>query len=113
MSLMTRLGARGNLLAPTAEAAHLLHLESPVLSDDDLRRIDELDDPAFATAWLDAVFPVAEGPAGLAPALDQLVRQALAAIDAGARMLIISDRAMDGARAPFPSPWRWVRCTTP
>ena len=102
MSLMTRLGARGNFLAPTAEAAHLLHLESPVLSDDDLRRIDELDDPAFATAWLEAVFPVAEGPAGLEPALDEFVRQALVAIDAGARILIISDRAMDRTRAAIP-----------
>ena len=102
MSLMTRLGKRGTFLVPTPEAAHLLHLESPVLSDDDLRRIDKLEDPDFATAWLDALFPVAGGPAGLELALDELVRQALSAIDDGARILIVSDRGMDRTRAAIP-----------
>ena len=102
MSLMTRLGKRGTFLVPTPEAARLLHLESPLLSDEDLRRIDKLDDPDFATAWLDALFPVAGGPAGLELALDELVRQALSAIDDGARILIVSDRGMDRTRAAIP-----------
>ncbi len=102
MSLATRLGARGNFLEPDAEAAHLLHLDSPVLTDEDVQRIDALDDPAFAAVWLDAVFEVADGPAGLDQALADLEFRAIDAVQQGARLLVVSDRRVDAAHAAIP-----------
>ena len=102
MSLATRLGAHGNFLEPSADSAHLLQLASPVLSDSDLVRITTHVDPAFAVAWLDAVFPIEAGAAGLSQALDEFETKALGAIDAGAHILVVSDRSVDREHAPIP-----------
>lgn len=104
MSLATRLGSRGNFLEPSAEAAHLLQLESPLLNDDDFARVVTHSDPAFASTWLDAVFPVEDGASGLAQALDELETRALGAIDAGSHILVLSDRKGGPTHAPIPIP---------
>jgi glutamate synthase (NADPH/NADH) large chain len=49
------------------------------------------------------LYPVAEGGAGLAGALDQVRAQASAAIADGARVIILSDRESDEQLAPIPS----------
>ena len=102
MSLATRLGSRGNFLEPSADSAHLLQLASPVLGETDLVRITTHADPVFAAAWLDAVFSVEAGVAGLSQALDEFETKALGAIDAGAHILVVSDRAVDREHAPIP-----------
>jgi glutamate synthase (ferredoxin) len=102
MSLATRLGSRGNFLEPSADAARLLQLTSPVLSDDDFARVVTHTDPAFPSTWLDAVFPVEDGASGLARALDELETRALGAIDSGSRILVLSDRKVGAAHAPIP-----------
>ena len=49
------------------------------------------------------LYPVAEGGAGLAAALDEVRAQASAAIADGARVIILSDRESDEQMAPIPS----------
>src|SRR5918912_1144731 len=46
---------------------------------------------------------VTNEPNGLAEALDALCRDAVAAIEDGARILVLSDRGVNGDRAPIPS----------
>ncbi|MDH3424600.1 MAG: glutamate synthase-related protein, partial [Gemmatimonadota bacterium] len=84
------------------EAARLLHLRSPLLSDISWATLMRSggDDLSFAT--LDAVFPAAGGPEGLREALDDLCRAATAAIDAGHTALVITDRSADEHKAPIP-----------
>nr|MBO2477930.1 glutamate synthase large subunit [Bacillota bacterium] len=104
-SLRTLLGARDNLLAERPEAAALIELPGPVLLGHEMQALEELArrDTRFPLARLDTVFPVAGGPEELARALARVVREAEAAVDDGARLLVLCDRKVDEAHAPIPS----------
>ncbi|OUN01731.1 MAG: hypothetical protein BAA04_12815 [Firmicutes bacterium ZCTH02-B6] len=104
-SLRTLLGARDNLLAERPEAAALIELPGPVLLGREMAALEEVArrDPRFALVRLDTVFPVAGGPEELARAVTRLVREAEAAVDAGATLLVLCDRKVDEAHAPIPS----------
>jgi len=103
LSLFSTLGAEGNLLQETPEAARLLRLDRPVITDEQLARIRALDRPGFKSALLPTVFKAADGGVGLDAALSELCRQASAAIADGATLLILSDRDVDADHAPIPS----------
>ncbi len=95
MSLRVRLGARGNFLAETPEQAQLLELDSPFLNDAALAALRA--DPALRAITLSTLYPAADGPAGLARALERLQAEAVAAARDGAELLILSDRGVDAA----------------
>ncbi|MBD2664933.1 glutamate synthase large subunit [Richelia sinica] len=96
MSLTVELGERGNLLEPKAEYARRLKLDSPVLTEAELAAIKV---SGFATAELSTVFAIADGPNGLKAAVEALQKQAVESVRAGAKILILSDRAGDGIGA--------------
>lgn len=96
------LGRRGSLLEEKEDAAHLLAIRGPVLQDHEIDALREVDDPAFKSATLPAVFPVSEGREGLRRALDDLCAQAASAVDDGYSILIISDRGVSETHAPIP-----------
>ncbi|MBD2567727.1 glutamate synthase large subunit [Anabaena lutea] len=89
MSLTVELGERGNLLEPKPEHARKLKLESPVLTDTEL---DAIKLSGFATAELSTLFPIASGPDGLKAAVESLQKQAAESVQAGAKILILSDK---------------------
>ena len=103
-SLRTLLGARPNMLEAGPAHAHLLELSGPVLFDRELAEIRRrgAGDAAFRTVTLDIVFARADGPDGLLRALDRLCAEADAAVDGGAGILILSDRAVDADHVPMP-----------
>jgi len=103
MSLSVALGRRGNLLEERPEHAHLIRLAGPVLTDEHLTTIRGLDDPAYRSATLPALFRAADGPDAMLGALNRLCRAAEAAARDGAVLLIISDRGVDEANAPVPA----------
>jgi glutamate synthase (ferredoxin) len=117
MSLRVLLGRRGNLLAETEELAHLVRLNSPVLSNEELKALQTLDDPAFQSVVLDATFPATDPdaqPDGLALAdggrtcaLEQAVHRlcddAERAVRFGASILILSDKRTGPQRAVIPA----------
>jgi glutamate synthase domain-containing protein 2/glutamate synthase domain-containing protein 3 len=103
LSVFSTLGAESNLLEETAPAAQLLRLERPVLTDEQLAQICAIDRPGFRSAVLSTVFKAAEGGKGLEVALDELCRQASAAIESGATILVLSDREIDADHAAIPS----------
>jgi len=90
MSLGIQLGERGNLLEAGAKYAHLLKLESPVLSDAELEQIRN---SGFETADLSTLFELSQGPGGLQRAVTALCQQAAEAVRAGKKILILSDRS--------------------
>lgn len=96
MSLTVELGERGNLLEPKPEHARKLKLESPVLTDTEL---DAIKLSGFATAELSTLFPIASGPDGLKAAVESLQKQAAESVQAGAKILILSDQAGAGIGA--------------
>jgi glutamate synthase (NADPH/NADH) large chain len=63
--------------------------------------------PPFASPFyvtvLDLVFPANEGEEGLEPALQALFAKADNAIANGAKVLVLSDRAVDATNAPMPA----------
>ncbi|MBC8122791.1 MAG: glutamate synthase large subunit [Gemmatimonadaceae bacterium] len=101
MSLEMYLGRRGNLLEEKPEFARTLRLLSPILNEGQLERLKTYAEP-FRTAVLPLVFSVKDGPAGLSPALDALCASAEAAVEAGASILILSDRMFDETYVVLP-----------
>ena len=105
MSLTIRLGARHNVLAERPDQAHQISLASPILRDADLAvlRAYSSNDHSFDSATLDATFPSINAPRWLEHALDDLCSAADRALDAGATLLIISDRNVDAHRIAIPT----------
>jgi glutamate synthase domain-containing protein 2/glutamate synthase domain-containing protein 1/glutamate synthase domain-containing protein 3 len=101
--IATTIGPEGNLLEPTPEACRQIKLKTPILHNEELARIRHVDMPAFKTATVSMLFPVAEGPAGLARAMEELCRQASRAVADGYTYLILSDRGVDARNAPIPA----------
>ncbi len=61
------------------------------------------DDQPFYVTVLDMVFPVADGPDGMEPALKAMFAKADTAIANGAKVLILSDRAVTAKDCPIPA----------
>jgi len=101
--IATSIGPEGNLLEPTPEACRQIRLASPILDNEELARIRHLDLPGFRTATVPMLFPVAQGAAGLARAMDDLRRQASQAITEGYTYLILSDRGVTVEMGAIPS----------
>ena len=96
MSIMTYIGNQGNILAETPEHARLVKMTRPVLTDDELKRLRNI--PGFPAKTLSMHF---DGK--LRNALDALAADALKAVGAGAKIIVLSDRgALDDGRAACP-----------
>ncbi len=103
MSLTTFLGREGNILDETPEHARRLKIFSPVLTDENLRRIRNTKVPDLKSATLDITFEAAEGPAWMRPELNRICQEAETHVRQGCSILILSDRGMSRSRAPIPS----------
>jgi glutamate synthase (NADPH) large chain len=103
MSVRSTLGERGNLLDETAQHARQLLLERPVLTTEELARVQGADQIGVVVRSLSCLYDVEDGGAGLERALDALCRDACAAVRAGAQIVVLHDRGADAKRAPIPS----------
>jgi glutamate synthase (ferredoxin) len=92
MSLSIQLGERGNLLEEKSEYARLLRLNSPILNEPELERIRESN---FETGNLSTLFDLLEGTEALGEAVNALCQKATTAVQAGKKILILSDRLDD------------------
>src|SRR5438445_1681439 len=102
--IATSIGPEGNILEPTPEACRQIKLNTPILDNEELARLRHVDLPGFKAATVSMLFPVAQGPAGLSSAMEELCRQASQAVAAGRTDLILSHRRVHPARAPLPAP---------
>jgi glutamate synthase (ferredoxin) len=107
MGIETAVGPERNMLEPTPECCHQIEVPTPVLTNEDLERIRALDggpeSRGFRAITLPALFPVADGGAGLRKAIEDMQVQASEAIAEGHNLLIISDRGHDEWDAPIPA----------
>jgi glutamate synthase (NADPH/NADH) large chain len=103
MSLETTMGPDGNTFDETPEQCHQLRLRAPVLDSRALTKIRAIREGIFDPVTLPLIWPVADGPDGLAAAVDRLCRAAAAAIDDGHNLLILSDRGVDARHVAIPS----------
>ncbi len=102
-SMTSALGPERNLLKPEPESARLVKILSPIMDNDDLAKLRHLTIPGFKSITLPMVFDAHEDGHGLRNAMDGLCELAKKAIESGATILILSDRAIDKDHAPIPS----------
>ncbi|MBI3605616.1 MAG: glutamate synthase subunit alpha, partial [Nitrospirae bacterium] len=80
MSLSTNIGPKSNLLGETPEHCRRIKVGQPILTNSDLEKIRSIADGHFKSKTLKTLFPVDDGPDGLAKAIDRLCREAADAI---------------------------------
>ncbi|MBM2811443.1 MAG: glutamate synthase [nadph] large chain precursor, partial [Chloroflexi bacterium] len=102
MALSTYAGLRKSVLEESEDQALLLEFPSPILMDEELERIKHLVEPRLQPHVLKCHFLVDETSGSLAAALEKLCGDAVAAVESGKTLLILSDRGVDERRAPIP-----------
>jgi glutamate synthase domain-containing protein 2/glutamate synthase domain-containing protein 1/glutamate synthase domain-containing protein 3 len=102
-SMGTSIGAARNLLEETPEHCHQLKLPQPILANEDLERVREIEDVGITSITLPAVFDAAGGGAALEAAMEALCHAAESAILGGHEIIILSDRTAGRERAPIPA----------
>ncbi|MFC7216651.1 glutamate synthase large subunit [Streptomyces polyrhachis] len=106
-SLVSSLGPQGNLLDPGAASCRSVTLPFPVIDNDELAKLIHInadgDMPGFTSVTLSGLYRVAGGGEALAERIAAVCAEADAAIEGGARLIVLSDRHSDAEHAPIPS----------
>ncbi|MFE9866328.1 glutamate synthase large subunit [Streptomyces sp. NPDC005506] len=106
-SLRSSLGPAGNLLEPTAASCRSVTLPFPVIDNDELAKLIHInadgDMPGMKAATLSGLYRVSGSGDALAARIEQICTEVDAAIEDGARLIVLSDRHSDAEHAPIPS----------
>ncbi len=106
-SLYNTIGSEWNLLDPGPASCRRLVLPFPVLDNDSLAKILNVnrdgDLPGYASYVARGLYPVSGGSDALAAKLDEVCAEVSTAIAGGARIIILSDRHSNAELAPIPS----------
>ena len=110
MSADTCVGPEANMLEPSPECARQIRLFSPILTNEELEKLrllgkvgDVSEKSLLQSLTLPAIFQAAQGGKALATAIDNLCKQASAAIAAGYSLIILSDRNINDKKAAIPA----------
>ncbi|WNG60961.1 glutamate synthase large subunit [Archangium gephyra] len=104
MTLATGLGPEGNTFEETPEHCHRLSLPGPILTNGQLAKLAAIrNEGIFETQPLSLLYPVNGGEDALEAAVERLCSSAVDAVDAGANILVLSDRDLDAAHAAIPA----------
>ena len=102
-STSVRIGSESNLLKPSSTSARVIWLDQPILTNEELAQLKNLNQPGFKAATLSLLFKAADGPEGMEKALDSLFSSAIRLIESGSTVLILSDRGVNGEYAAIPA----------
>ncbi|HWS41325.1 MAG TPA: glutamate synthase central domain-containing protein, partial [Arenimonas sp.] len=102
-SSFTYLGRQGDIFGESEEHCHLLKITSPVLSNEQLQQIRANGRDAMRAETVPMFYSVHAGGEGLAQGLKDFCERAERAVDAGASLLILSDRGADATHTPIPA----------
>jgi glutamate synthase (NADPH/NADH) large chain len=101
------IGPEHNLLDPGPASCRQISLQFPVIDNDELAKIIHVnadgDQPGFATHVVRGLFPIAGGGKSLVAKIEEIRAEVSAAIESGARIIVLSDRDGDAENAPIPS----------
>merc|ERR1712032_523180 len=76
MSLECFIGPEGNLLEATEGQCHRLCIPHPILTNEEVAAIKEIDHRGWKSKTIDITYPRSEGDAGLRPAIDRICAEA-------------------------------------
>jgi glutamate synthase (NADPH/NADH) large chain len=103
MSTSIAIGPDGNSFEETPEHCHQIDLPGPILRNGELATLAAVDEGAFEAKKLSTVYRKDGGPEALEQAVLALCDAAVAAVDDGANILILSDRGVDDAHVAIPA----------
>jgi len=105
MSLMSYVGRERNWLEETGDHCRMLRLPHPILANEDIQCLRAARREDFRVATVPALFDAAGEHPGeaLRRGLAELIDAAAAAVQAGAALVILSDRDASPGRAAIPS----------
>ncbi|MFZ3372802.1 MAG: glutamate synthase large subunit, partial [Desulfitobacteriaceae bacterium] len=97
------LGNSGNLLNLDQSNSASIFLEHPILTNEQLDTIKQLNNDKFKTATLSILYQASKGVKALEKALERIFREADKAISGGANIIILSDRGVNESQAAIPA----------
>ncbi len=103
MSLQTYVGKALNLLDETPAHCRMVEIPQPVLTNEELRKLQHIDHNHFQSATIDITFRATGNPGELKRALDRVCRHARDAVEDGYSILVLSDRKVSTDHAGIPS----------
>jgi glutamate synthase (ferredoxin) len=101
--ISSTIGPEQNLLRPTPESCRRIRIQSPLLTNEELARIRDMNLPYFRTKVVSILYPVAAGGPGLEQALREVCARVDQAVRDGFTYVILSDRGVDQRLAPIPA----------
>jgi glutamate synthase (NADPH/NADH) large chain len=108
-SLSGTIGPERNLLAPEPASCNQIVMPQPVITNEDLAKLMYINEDGTQPGWrsftVDGLFPANSDNPGeaLRLTLDSICAQVSAAIDDGAKIIILSDRHTSPELAPIPA----------
>jgi glutamate synthase (ferredoxin) len=96
------LGKEFNLFELSANHAKKLFIENPIISNEDLHKIDSISKNGFKASKISMLYEVQLGLNGIESALDSLVLEIERKISQGVNLIILSDKGVSASLAPIP-----------
>jgi len=95
-------GKEFNIFELSSNHAKKLHIENPIISNEDLQKINSLDNNSFKTAKISVLYEVQLGLNGIEAALEDVVSEIEKEISKGVNLIILSDKGVSPSLAPIP-----------
>lgn len=103
MSLRGYIGKSLNLLEETAAHCHKVEIDQPVLTNEQLRKLQHIDNDHLQSKTISITFKATGEAGALKKALDRVCLYAKNAVEDGYALLILSDREVDSDHVAIPS----------
>ena len=97
------LGKDRNIFSITDRQCRKLRIQNPVISNADLEKIRSINIESFKAETINILYKKEQGLNGLEDALEDIIIQAIKAIENGANIIILSDRGVNINLAPIPA----------
>ena len=98
MSLECHIGPEANLLQTEEANCARLRIRHPILSNEGLEALKQINYRGWTSRTVDITYPLAEAPGGLVGTIERICAEAEAAIDEGFSVVLLSDRAAGADR---------------
>ena len=96
------IGSDFNIFDIVPDHCKKLHIQNPIISNEDLDKIKFIKNKNFKAASVSALYDVIKGHNGIEEALDNMVRDVNNHVDNGCNIIIISDRGVSQEKGAIP-----------
>ena len=96
-------GKRENLLSETSDHAQLVKIERPILLNNEINKLLDINKDGIKAEKLNTTFDVRKGKSGFLNALEEIKKNAEKSIKGGSSILVLSDRGVSSKNGALPS----------